>query len=419
MWVIVFAKPTDAVLTHLPLLALAVTLFVSTNIDDLVVLIGFFADRRLRTRDIVAGQYAGLALLFVVSTAASLFSLVVPKAYLGLLGVFPIVIGVRKWIEHQNDGPESENSSHGSIAGVALVTIANGGDNLGIYIPTFAVHSGGEVAVIAVVFAAMTAVWCALAHWMVNHRRLGMYFRRYGHILAPLVLIGLGISIIYNAGSIEWLLHRWGHSLKTADSSLRQDLSRKQLAACVADDACESARKLTDPCLLPSHQGFFRNQLRSNAQRGGAGQNEIGSRLLIHSAGRNQRHLGEGDLQGPNVAVSAHLRAREDLDEVNPGFPCHDHLCGRQNAGENNNFVLQREVHDLQNEAGTGEEPSPGIDTTMRRFLIQNRPRAHDHVWMVRCQISNHIDCPGNGHRDFRDGDAGVIDRFGSVIGVV
>jgi cadmium resistance protein CadD (predicted permease) len=211
MWVIVFAKPTDAVLTHLPLFALAVTLFVSTNIDDLVVLIGFFADRRLRTRDIVAGQYAGLAVLFAVSTAASLLSLVLPKAYLGLLGVFPIVIGVRKWFEHKNEGPEPENSSHGSIAGVALVTIANGGDNLGIYIPAFAVHSGGEVAVIAVVFAAMTALWCALAHWMVNHRKLGMYFRRYGHILAPLVLIGLGISIIHNAGSIEWLLHRWGH----------------------------------------------------------------------------------------------------------------------------------------------------------------------------------------------------------------
>jgi cadmium resistance protein CadD (predicted permease) len=210
MWVIVFAKPTDAALTYLPLLALAVTLFVSTNIDDLVVLIGFFADRRLRTRHIVAGQYAGLALLFVVSAAASLLSLVIPKAYLGLLGVFPVVIGVRKLIELQNDGPEPENSSHGSIGGVALVTIANGGDNLGVYIPAFAVHSGGEVAVIAMVFVAMTALWCALAHWMVNHRRFGMYFRRYGHILAPLVLIGLGVSIIYNAGSIEWLLHRWG-----------------------------------------------------------------------------------------------------------------------------------------------------------------------------------------------------------------
>jgi len=210
MWVIVFAKPTDALLTQLPLLALAITLFGSTNIDDLVVLIGFFADRRFRTRDIVAGQYAGLAVLFLVSAAGSLLSLVVPKAYLGLLGIFPVLIGIGKLIELRHEGSEPKNSSHGSIAGVALVTISNGGDNIGVYVPAFAVHSGGEIAIIAAVFVAMTALWCILAHWMVNHRRFGAPLRRYGHIFAPLVLIGIGISIIHNAGSLAWLLRRMG-----------------------------------------------------------------------------------------------------------------------------------------------------------------------------------------------------------------
>jgi cadmium resistance protein CadD (predicted permease) len=52
----------------------------------------------------------------------------------------------------------------------------------------------------------MTALLCMLAHWMVSHPRLGAPLRRYGHILAPLVLIALGILIIYNAGSIPSLL---------------------------------------------------------------------------------------------------------------------------------------------------------------------------------------------------------------------
>lgn len=193
-------------MTQLPLLALAITLFASTNIDDLVVLIGFFADRRFRTRDIVAGQFAGVAALFLVSAAGSLLSLVIPKAYLGLLGILPIVIGIRKLNDLRHDSSAPENSSQGSVAGVALVTIANGGDNLGIYIPAFAVHSGGEIGVIAMVFVAMTALWCMLAHWMVNHRRFGAPLRRYGHIFAPVVLIGLGIVIIYKGGTIGWLL---------------------------------------------------------------------------------------------------------------------------------------------------------------------------------------------------------------------
>jgi cadmium resistance protein CadD (predicted permease) len=193
-------------LTQLPLLVLAVTLFASTNIDDLVVLIGFFTDRRLRTRDIVAGQFAGMSALFLSSASGSLLSLVTPRAFLGLLGILPIVIGIRKLSNLRHDATEPENTRQRSVVGVALVTIANGGDNLGIYIPAFAVHSGAEIGVIAVVFVAMTALWCLLAHWMVNHRRFGAPLRRYGHILAPLVLIGLGIAIIYKAGSVGWLL---------------------------------------------------------------------------------------------------------------------------------------------------------------------------------------------------------------------
>jgi cadmium resistance transport/sequestration family protein len=196
------------------LLGLAIVLFVSTNVDDLVVLAGFFAYPKFRTRDIVVGQYAGVAVLFIASAAAALLSLVIPKAYLGLLGIFPILVGIRKLLELRHDRDEAASAealgattgSHGNIASVALVTIANGGDNIGVYMPSFAVHSGGQVAIIAMVFVVMTALWCMLAHWMVRHPRLGAPFRRYGHIIVPLVLIGLGILIIHNAGSIPSLL---------------------------------------------------------------------------------------------------------------------------------------------------------------------------------------------------------------------
>jgi cadmium resistance protein CadD (predicted permease) len=196
------------------LLGLAIVLFLSTNVDDLVVLIAFFANSRFRARDVVAGQYAGTAVLFIVSAAGALLSLVIPEAYLGLLGIFPILVGIGKLLELRHDRAEATpakdrvatTGSHGNIANVALVTVANGGDNIGVYIPAFAVHSGSQVAIIAVVFVAMTALLCMLAHWMVSHPRLGAPLRRYGHILAPLVLIALGILIIYNAGSIPSLL---------------------------------------------------------------------------------------------------------------------------------------------------------------------------------------------------------------------
>jgi cadmium resistance protein CadD (predicted permease) len=193
------------------LLGLAIVLFVSTNVDDLVVLVGFFAHPRFRARDVVAGQYVGLTFLFVLSAAGALLSLVIPNTYLGLLGIFPILIGIRKLVALRHERVETSTpGSYGSVAGIALVTIANGGDNIGVYVPAFAVHSASQIAIIAVVFVAMTATWCLLAHWMVNHPTLGAPLRRYGHIFAPIVLIGLGFLILHHAGTISWLLRGMG-----------------------------------------------------------------------------------------------------------------------------------------------------------------------------------------------------------------
>ena len=195
------------------LFGLAVALFASTNVDDIFVLIGFFADPKFRTRDIVLGQYAGIAALFGVSLVASLLSLVIPRPYLGLLGIVAILIGAKKVVDfyRKHDKGQttlerhSKASAYGRSATVALVTMANGGDNIGIYAPSFAIRSWPEIAVIGLVFIVMTALWCFAAHAMVNHPRLGAPIRHYGNRAAPIVLVVLGILILYQAGSFGLL----------------------------------------------------------------------------------------------------------------------------------------------------------------------------------------------------------------------
>jgi cadmium resistance protein CadD (predicted permease) len=44
----------------LGLLGIAVVLFVSTNIDDVFVLLGFFSDPKVKFRHVVLGQYLGI-----------------------------------------------------------------------------------------------------------------------------------------------------------------------------------------------------------------------------------------------------------------------------------------------------------------------------------------------------------------------
>lgn len=190
-------------------------LFATTNVDDVFVLLGFFSDPKFHPRQIVIGQYLGIAVLYGVSVLASLLALVVPAAYIGLLGLAPIYLGARSlysvWRGDDNDADESDghrkaaSRSTGNILTVATVTIANGGDNISIYTPLFATRPAIDIAVIGLVFTVLTAVWCRAGHWLVHHPALGAPLRRYGHRVVPYVLIGLGLFILYEANTFSLL----------------------------------------------------------------------------------------------------------------------------------------------------------------------------------------------------------------------
>ena len=198
------------------LLALAVGLFVTTNIDDIFVLLGFFSDPNFKPRQIALGQLAGVAALYAASVVFSLLSLVVSPAWIGFLGVLPIAIGLKKIAalrhgdESDDDSPDgaSRSRDRGDVLTVAAVTIANGGDNLSIYTPIFATRSAFDIAVIGLVFAAMTFAWVGTAFWLTRHRTLGPPIRRYGRRIVPFVLVALGIYILDEAGTFT-LLRSW------------------------------------------------------------------------------------------------------------------------------------------------------------------------------------------------------------------
>ena len=193
---------------------LGVALFASTDIDDLFVLIGFFADPRFHGRNIAIGQLLGIAALIVASVALSLVSLVVEPAYVGLLGVLPLLMGIRRLLELRRgiEGDDealadaSRDGAASQVLSVLSVTIANGGDNVSAYTPLFATQGSLQTFVIAIAMLIMTGAWLAAAHWLVNHRTIGAPIRRYGERIVPFVYLALGLYILHRAGSFG-LLH--------------------------------------------------------------------------------------------------------------------------------------------------------------------------------------------------------------------
>lgn len=195
---------------HLTTLSLAVAVFASTNLDDLLLLTALFAHPRTKPRNIVMGQYLGIAILFVVSAFCAQAAVLVPKEYLALLGFLPILLGIRGLFalrEKDDDDDDDEireneqrleKSTHSQILAVAGITIADGGDNLSVYIPTFA-NDPKVIPVFALAFLFLIGLWCYVAFRIVNNRWIGDHVRRVGRFLLPFLLIAIGASILIDA----------------------------------------------------------------------------------------------------------------------------------------------------------------------------------------------------------------------------
>ena len=180
--------------------ALGLTVFASTNVDDVLLLSAFFAQPRRRTASIVTGQFLGIGALTAVSGGAALAALVIPREWTALIGVVPLVLGIRQLIGYPNE--EGARAASGSdVLTVAAVTVANGGDNLGVYIPLFA-SQPAAIPLFVTVFAVGTAALCALGYALVSHPTVAATFQRYAHRALPWVLIALGLYVLSGAAPL-------------------------------------------------------------------------------------------------------------------------------------------------------------------------------------------------------------------------
>jgi cadmium resistance protein CadD (predicted permease) len=202
---------TEIILTTL-------TAFVATNVDDLFLLMIFFSQRSpsFRTTHIVLGQYLGFGALVGLSALGAVAGVFIPAAWIGLLGFLPLFIAVKKFLQRgtRANAPVFAAADSGGLGNlmaaptlsVAGVTMANGADNIGVYVAFFA--NCGTVALAAVVgmFLVLVALWCVIAGWLGRHPVTAVIIDRWGHYLVPLVLAGMGGYILYDSGA--WALMR-------------------------------------------------------------------------------------------------------------------------------------------------------------------------------------------------------------------
>jgi cadmium resistance protein CadD (predicted permease) len=194
----------------------ACSTFAITNIDDLFILVTFFAEattgKTLTPLTIVAGQYVGFSIVLAISMIGFGIAVVLPTEPIGFLGLLPILLGFWGLLDllvrtEEEDDNEVEVGVGGwrAISKVAAVTVVNGGDNMGTYIPLFAQASKGDIAIYLVAYYVLLGVWCAVAWLVMQQKDVLRVVERYASRVVPVLYMALGVGIVVKSKCYPWL----------------------------------------------------------------------------------------------------------------------------------------------------------------------------------------------------------------------
>lgn len=211
--------------------------FAVTNVDDIFVLVTFYAEATtsstLTPLKIVTGQYVGFTIIMAISMIGFGVSMAIPSEPIGFLGLLPIMLGFWKFchlIWPKADEEESDRSAGlRSVLKVASVTLMNGGDNIATYIPLFSqVRPRGDIAIFVVTYYVLLGVWCLAAYLIMRQKHILRLAEKVIDKILPFLYMGLGIFIIVKSDCYPWTFE------KIDDSTGRNDAGEGIMAGVTA-----------------------------------------------------------------------------------------------------------------------------------------------------------------------------------------
>lgn len=180
--------------------------FAATNLDNLVLLVNWLLDGRRRVLPIFSGYLLGMLVLLVLAGGFGLGSNLISLDHVGLLGLIPILLGLRGLYAAWYQSPELDETTE-TLGGrflpfaLAATQVANGVDTVLVFGPLLADTEQGFDLVIIAGFAVMSCAWFGLALFLRKHLSRLQALERYGHWIGPIVLILAGFYILENTGT--------------------------------------------------------------------------------------------------------------------------------------------------------------------------------------------------------------------------
>jgi len=190
-----------------------VTAYISTGLDYLVILMVIFGRVKHQDRWVVLiGDFLGTIVLVGSSLAIAFFLGFVPAPWLlGLLGLIPIYLGIKLWVQGDDDDQDAiagkVSDPKSLIISVALITMATcGADNVGIYVPLFTTVAPSSIPLILLTFAVMVVIFWELGYRLACLPKVADVLEKQGRYITIAVYILIGLYIIWDNGTVQHLL---------------------------------------------------------------------------------------------------------------------------------------------------------------------------------------------------------------------
>lgn len=175
----------------------AVAAFAGTMVDNFVAFAAQLAvTAPARHRRAIVGQATGIAALVLIALVVGDVLSGVPRSATALFALAPWWLAAHAW-RHRVDPPHRA-PARGGVATFA-VTIALGGDNLGVWIPLLRLDGTVRDLVAVAVFALCEALFLAVVSAIARHPRVITLGARWASLALPIVYVALGVLIAVEA----------------------------------------------------------------------------------------------------------------------------------------------------------------------------------------------------------------------------
>lgn len=182
--------------------------FIATNLDNLLLLVAMYARYEQHSGMVTAGYFAGMILIGCIALVIGETGEFIPLAYLGLLGVIPMLMGLFalwKLLRNSHSGETAEVVAASTRPAIFLALVStqlsNGTDTIIAFSALLADSSDPSDYRIAPTFLVMTGVFAGFAYYSLKHPKLRRFLGRYGQYVTPFILILVGFYILSNTAS--------------------------------------------------------------------------------------------------------------------------------------------------------------------------------------------------------------------------